>query len=109
MTDQLISFETARLAKEKGFKEQTVQMYNDKGKLAFWTECTILAPTQSLLQRWLREEHGIDICILPYAGPEISYGYIIYIDDKEIRKVEPWSYEKALEQGLQEALKLIEI
>ena len=41
MKDQLVKFETAKLAKEKGFEGPHL----------------VLLPTQSLLQRWIREKH----------------------------------------------------
>jgi len=83
MREEIISFETAQLAKEKGFIfDKTLEPYyegyhgffrwhNDKNKITSmsffeqdatnsgWVYMNIGAPTQSLLQRWLREEHNI--------------------------------------------------
>jgi len=79
MKDKLVSFETAKLAKEKGFDAICNTSYTDSKTLLFWypNECyygykklsdsedyipsniEILAPSQSLLQRWLREQHNI--------------------------------------------------
>ena len=65
MHDELISFETAKLAKEKGFRERCIEHYYDDTKDLYRSstpQCynfggnTSDAPTQSLLQRWLREE-----------------------------------------------------
>lgn len=87
MEDQLISFETAKLAKEKGFEEYCFSYYNLKGEIKhnysengsstdvdFRVDLedlldnfnrgipnTYSAPTQSLLQKWLREVHKIHI------------------------------------------------
>jgi len=68
------------------------------------------APTQSLLQRWLREEHKIDIFLgkggedgSKYHAEDITKGGVIVIEDSEMFP----TYEEALEKGLQEALKLI--
>lgn len=72
MEDKLVEFETAKLAKEVGFdelcstwfdkngrsEEYTVLGKNSQGMIAFYTR-----PTQSLLQRWLREVHNIIIVI----------------------------------------------
>jgi hypothetical protein len=80
MKDQLISFETAKLAKEKGFNQGFPYMkyvWNDNtgdyiGHFASTVNFTVSvswvsAPSQSLLQKWLREEKGMNIV------PPINY------------------------------------
>lgn len=144
MQEQLISFETAKLAKEKGFDIITNKYYKSINPLVTKKDLKInlldnelktnynfrsyaglyLAPTQSLLQKWLREEHGIHIELYRhnpnnkltwyaslYDLTEEShiYGfkasfYWTNVDGKAVRHE---SYEEALEKGLQEALKLI--
>ena len=130
MEEQSISFETAKLAKEKGFKIPTPVMYkgNEKsyghnnewgideqrldGKFPYRNQQWYSIPTQSLFAKWLREKHEI------YVTSQIgnldfinTYHYDIrYIDkNKFICKVKGnfKTYEEALEAGLQEALKLI--
>jgi len=80
------------------------------------------APTQSLLQKWLRERHTIDITIMIIM--ESSYGVYLHKDRNTVKDAKgshkEWIihitpknhltgvYEEALEKGLQEALKLIE-
>lgn len=69
ITDQYVTYEVAKLAKEKGFNVQTFDWYDYTGNYhkGFVPhelhECPrykeYYAPTQSLLQRWLREEKGI--------------------------------------------------
>jgi hypothetical protein len=111
----LIQFNTAKLAREKGFKFQNAASENDyQGE----------NPTQSELQKWLREKHNIyviiteefytdginhNIQILTYDLSNVENNYInndkstkIYGDNGEFK-----TYEKALEFGLQKALKLI--
>jgi hypothetical protein len=179
MTEQLISVETAKLAKEKGFKPiKASKVYieaktsNGKGfyggrppRTNIWGEnaplydCKgswkigevrsfeqgygysdysdenreyYLATTQSLLQKWLREKHKLQIEIALYhchgkwLGPR--YSYIIYkICETEIeweslngeatqqypmesalqKENSNMSYEEALEVALFEALKLV--
>lgn len=66
MTDELVTYEVAKLAKEKGFREEVFAYYSKRG--SFFeihpkrdmndSEYRTSAPTQSLLQRWLREEKG---------------------------------------------------
>ncbi len=130
MTDQLISFETAKLAKEKGFnipctdyfleghyvsnqKYVPLGLYVTVNQLRInrnkYTNNIYSAPTQSLLQKWLREEHSIDIIIEPNAN-EIQKYYCWRIR----KNMEPakWgnvtnTFEEALEAGLQQTLKLI--
>ena len=70
----------------------------------------VSAPSQSLLQKWLREKHNIHVwCELldrkniyraKVCDNSPSLKYYGFWDDKR-------SYEEALEIGLQEALKLI--
>ena len=132
MTEQLISFETAKLAKEKGFKIPTRVMYkgNEKsyghnnewgideqrldGKFPYTNQQWYSIPTQSFLQKWLREEHNKHIYLFPldngkwgFENNSISINldhiFINYMyEGKEYN-----SYEEALEIGLQEALKLV--
>ena len=66
-------------------------------------EC-ILAPTQSLLQKWLREEHNIFI----YCMPNRQQNSIKWTNNFNNREgIHFNTYEQALEKGLFESLKLI--
>jgi hypothetical protein len=141
MKEELISFETAKLAKEKGFQELCYYYYKN-GKLIepslengsstdieFEVELTellenrnykyyntISVPTQSLLQKWLREEHNIHIdlttdlyddletmCFRGFAILKMKKFKNPLYESYDVFK----TYEQALEKGLQEALKLI--
>ena len=141
MNEQLIEFPTAKLAKKKGFDIKTALKYW-QGQIIDGTETPALynlkgdcqAPTQSLLQKWLREEYGIHIypslwismdrlyCHSYNIFREMSFDTnddltIPYSDFKDGRwrvntdlKVKSNSfpsYEEALEKGLHEALTLI--
>ena len=159
MEEQLISFETAKLAKEKDFnilqhsyyfedgefKENSLkgtngyygeeyefdlsefnENWNDKwltkktgdrcfgcSKQKGYLE-TFSAPTQSLLQRWLREKHDIHFEIKPIFDVNEIRPYHISISKNLSGKNFKYkiigtreTYEEALEAGLQEALKLI--
>ena len=127
MEEQLISFETAKLAKEKGFTQNPyVISYSYRYEFTDYTGCILsnslfnpssnicTVPTQSLLAKWLREEHNI------YVSPRESYAFDGTLDfvctvngvfvnhnfkDKPINRFE--NFEEAYEIGLQEALKLI--
>ncbi len=68
------------------------------------------APTQSLLQKWLREVHLISIKVDDFTyNSKIRYDVnVVPLGSQEDTPSEVLkSYEEALEKGLQEALKLI--
>lgn len=73
ITDELITYEVAKLAKEKGFNERTRRYYeaNCVNPKAI-EHCTgancfnkypkaVSAPTQSSLQRWLRDNRFVEV------------------------------------------------
>ncbi len=134
MEDKIIDFETARLAKEKEFfisKEEdyafTALYPNKKGMRSMakkyypnfrdiyfndW-DC-YLFPTQSLLQRWIREEHDIHLNIThSYTKSNIDLGFVLTIESANYKYLGGFTYnpnyEDILELGLQEALKLIKL
>lgn len=101
MTEQLISLETFDLAREKGFTYNVLTEHTKR-------------PTQSLLQKWLREKHNYFLVVKCNGKGKFDFhGY--YISDHTIYNdieigAEPYrfnTYEEALETGLKEALKLI--
>lgn len=119
MKEELITLETAKLAKEVGFNEESnfISYYNVDGKIidghkAFCGdfEEIALAPYQSVLHKWLREKQSIYIDIYTDTNVNEILGFDV--------KLKSWrfppiyvdvflSWEEALENGLQEALKLI--
>lgn len=100
--EEICTYEVCMLAKEKGFDVPTAKNYRHKNG------ATCNAPSQSLLQRWLREERNIDIAIVPlYTG---GYSYIVYnIHCRDNRVVNTnagyATYELALEDALAYSLK----
>jgi hypothetical protein len=141
MEDQIITFETAKLAKEKGFDERFFKAYMnntlccefiDKGAYrnsdlnTEWIKehykHKYSAPTQSLLQKWLREKHKIVVSPDIYNTEKFKIYWAVGIVFIETLEQECFaeeskanfqlgdmfkSYEEALEKGLYEALKLI--
>ncbi len=132
MKDQLITYETGVLAKEKGFNIP-VHEYHNKGRSGEKMETnpitvgamnhnyprygTVSIPTQSLLQKWLREKHNIIVTVLPWRDIEtedtdpVTFRPIIFkkttfLKENEIVEECP-SYEEALEVGLYETLLII--
>lgn len=114
MEEQLISFKTAKLAKEKGFDIATIHRYDEFGQIVegmVFSNREIYAPTQSLLQKWLREKHKIHIWTI-MTGAEIFtthllHDYWTHVHREKGRIKEFDTHEMALEKGLQIALKLI--
>lgn len=142
MKEQLINFETAKLAKEKGFDGICRHCYHSfletgeeneiktpllreftqrKFQNSIITKYNIAAPTQSLLQKWLREVHDIHIEIRNYQEyDKDNYAHTLNFTKNANYKNEEGNkigqiisrkyfdtYEEALEQGLFEGLKLI--
>lgn len=129
MEDELINFETAKLAKEKGFCSNVATYFRNKHEdkstsslenFNHWFDSEntkyYSRPTQSLLKKWLREVHNIHIdvkidIVISHKG-EMIYGKRVFKYPIKTTSLPlffyHWStYEKALEAGLQEALKLI--
>ena len=115
MEDKLVSLETAKLAKKKEFNEICQYYYEilDKPITLQKMSCSNAegykqptAPTQSLLQKWLREKHNIHL--IAYKNINIDGYDWCYITTDGITNINSYkTYEEALEAGLQEALKLI--
>lgn len=132
MKETLISFQVAKLAKEKGFKLNCTCYYEvyPEGPLRYklFTEededttyvneksdVRFASVTQSLLQKWLREVHNI--CI--YVTTTTLGDFAVFITDTfNLNLVRNnnlynnaayvgYTYEEVLEVGLLEALKLI--
>ena len=151
MEEQLISFETAKLAKEKGYNKRSEYCFAEtyahdyechhtgneytseyKGPRLLYSEyigehdnviCN--APPQHVLQKWLREIHGIHIVIIPTVTSFWTYKTVTVISErdndvikgiKSVSDLPPYkevcgydfnTYEDALEDALFESLKLI--
>jgi hypothetical protein len=149
--DEVISLETAKLAKEKQFRVGVKGEYTEyhttqideeypegggpfsmtKGEVTYDDSffindekmCDIsnehytiyAAPTQSLLAKWLRDVHDIQVYAYSHtirnANPKMGTAkykdYVAHVNEKEIndaRDEEYQTYEAALEAGLKYAL-----
>jgi len=117
MEDQLISFDTAKLAKEKGLTYDEVgQSYSYNGEFTYGRndEHFYPAPTQSVLQKWLREEKNWFIGIELQLGKFAFHSYNIITPNKNWDDIIESggnfiydNYEDALEAGLISALNLL--
>lgn len=130
MEEQIISFETAKLAREKGFNEITRYYWEegtdghgpglfegDEGLQNMDLMSTYIkdgksygewsAPTQSLLQKWLRDVHRKYVYVIPDSIEDENnikwFHNTILTSSATLYN----TYEEALEAGLYEALTLI--
>jgi len=146
MNEDIIKFETAKLAKEKGLITKTTYGYCDNREKILDCEkyysfnedesihgflfklygTTYNATSQSVLQKWLRDNHRIHIEIPHYSDCPTkffddknyddklgSYGIRIHEPNTQakmdifVSNINYEKYEDALEVALQEALKII--
>jgi len=124
MEERLISFETAKLAKEKGFEIKCNHYYFDDGKLiqhrTSIEDNEYYTPTQSLLQKWLREKQSLFVFVFAntyenneeFDNPDTKEDFIkpsAYYYQINLRgcNIPFKTYEEALEVGLYAALRLI--
>ena len=125
MEEQLISFETAKLANKAGFNQNVTgshiwNYYNEDGSHGMISCGHIhldnpIMCSQSLLQKWLSEKYKLRV-LIEHRNSSGALTWTIYKwnYDNDIGKWERINhitsfqeYEQALDKGLQEALKLI--
>lgn len=113
--ESFVTFDTAKMLKKVGFNVPINTSYSEDGNPEYDLfpdnfnkfQDKFSRPTQALAARWLREVHHIDIVV-----DVISDEYYCYdlFQNKKVKTVagsiNP-SFERALEEGLKEALKLI--
>lgn len=122
ITEDYVSFETAKLLKEKGFDEATYHDYDEEGKRWFEevlvchnSQSGIACPTLQMAMKWLREVHNLVIepyrnaCGYLYTISSIPYGSTKYDnsqafngDDEDSGQWTTW--EKACEDGIKYCL-----
>ena len=132
ITEDYVSFEIAKLLKEKGFDEICRAVYvirderlvhctrhnifdftnNERIKEVGDGDTAILAPTLQMTMKWLREIHHCVICITPltfYCGENVnSWGYNIWAGDNlevdEENTPKFTTYEEACEAAIKYCL-----
>lgn len=130
--DELVTYEVAKLAREKGFNEGCLYHYSTNSELhanynyncdgvglsdlrydndtLWYPNSEVVAPSQSLLQRWLREEKGYYVYPFfdndserwTWVCRERTGNMWIPLVDFEVRHFA--TYEPALEDGLKYVL-----
>jgi len=114
MKEKLISYQTAQIAKEMGFDWKHADFYIDQATNGDYINLPCVP--QSLLQKWLREVYEIQMMINPFydslRNPKCSFACdVIEIarTGHVIKSQRHNTYEDALEEGLQNGMKLIEV
>lgn len=85
----------------------TLTKYNNAKGIDWSKSYFYVAPTQSLLQRWLREEKGIDIVVMPMRPKGYSFFICSPIPEDDgacMDREDSLTYELALEDALKYAL-----
>ena len=115
ITEDYVSFEVAKLLKEKGFDERCRNSYNLEGKFYVHTQwhypittMGYVAPTHQMAMKWLREVHGIFIAI---NNDDLDFNWQCYdlinrdstLDPKILS--ESYAGYKAYEEAVEAALK----
>lgn len=138
MKEQLIEFETAKLAKKKGFDiecENFISKYDNETESIYsyigghFEQQREMAkehilyeqPSQSLLQMWLRKQYNIEIVSYPIIVGKYSFKIyfldkivnIVFLNGRNVANNNDTNksfdtYEETLEKALVQSLKLID-
>lgn len=128
MTEELVTLETAKMLKEKGFDwkcertiscDKIIRRWNRPQDISCCTEIDgelveFLCPTLYVAQKWLREIKNLHITIYNSASgytydiSKADMGTVLYCSPEGPNDGGNWdTYEEALEAGIRESLKLI--
>ena len=112
ITEDYVSFDVAKLLKEKGFEQYKCQHSYDSKGVFKWSDnldpYEYSVPTHQMVMKWLREKHIIIVVQPEYfnAGEECSYwGVDMWVGDNyEKLQGDFPSYEEAVEAALKYCL-----
>ena len=106
--DEICTYEVCKLAKEKGFPVKEIECwyceYDGRPTKEIIDEQQPPIITQSLLQRWLREEKFIDFAIYPIFINGVRV-YTCYAYAPKLNKPKKFNYFDTYELALEDALK----
>ncbi len=95
ITEDYVSFETAKLLKEKGFPQSTFRCHyiidGNSHYKKFENRCgfgdyDIIAPTLAVAMKWMREVHGLFISI---GNDDLDYGWQIFDIKNRTKDLDP--------------------
>lgn len=121
LEEQLISFDIAKLAKEKGFDSINgwYSLYTEDNTLYACLSVpfsksemvTYLAPTQSLLQQWIEDNYSISINIIAHYSVNEFIGFTCHLVSWKFKSkdvtIGSYGRVEVLDNALKEALELI--
>lgn len=113
ITEDYVSFETAKLLKEKGFREACDKCYGMKSKTLFSSirsnddDSMYAAPTLQMAMKWLREEKGI--AVIPIISSVLDFEKFLWDVKIVVAKTndsysQGWVYE-TYEEACEAAIK----
>lgn len=111
ITEDYVSFEVAKLLKEKGFDERCFSFYwsdgsldanshDKKTNLRNSTSSNPVAPTLQMAMKWLREVHNIALNVCYFLG---MWSYSVYrtdVNSSGYNSEDFDTYEEACEAGI---------
>lgn len=116
ITEDYVSYEVAKLLREKGFNEPCYTCYLNK-ELSHYDyvstnfeliENVISAPTHQMVMKWLREVYNIVISIFPTIETDMivreDYNYTIYKNRTAIYQNSSLTYEQSSEESIKYTL-----
>lgn len=109
ITEDYVSYEVAKLLKEKGFDEYSVMVYNQNGSfmpngaIEDTYQSFYFAPTHQMAMKWLREVHNLHIVVFHYDNLAFPYIWYIFAHNKD-KPHKANSYEEAVEAALKYTL-----
>ena len=114
ITEDYVSFETAKLLKENGFENDAISCINVfKGHIYKIQDRVIDAndditiPTLQMAMKWLRKTHNLFIGINTVIGSDKNWGYEVFIQKQEIpipSKMQ-WDWFNSYEEACEAAIK----
>ena len=119
VTEDYVSYEVAKLLKEKGFDLLTDKVYDNQNKLDYqnvvcWQEKRlpyVLAPTLQMACKWLREVHNLHVDVgyddLDWFWNIISISEDVPIADRPKFIVTGTACHRTYEEAVEAAIKYI--
>ncbi len=121
MTEDYVSFETAKLLKDKGFEGVCRTAYETITNEHEVEQCSpsnwgklnqVKRPTLQMAMKWLREVHNYDVCVcLDYYVEPYDNEYYIVIRRRKVKfeEVSPCEqvYFKTYEEACEAAIKYV--